>query len=91
MPPPTIAKLKSMGLSGFRVTCDLMTCRHSASLAFEAAGVDDSAAFPSISERRRFVCSRCGGRAISIMPDWRGHKASGIGDPQSYALTVLSG
>jgi hypothetical protein len=21
-------------------------------------------------ERRRFVCTRCGGRALSIMPDW---------------------
>jgi hypothetical protein len=77
MPPPTIARLKSMGLTGFRVTCDLMTCRHSASLAFETAAIDDGAEFPSI-DKRRFVCSACGGRAVHIVPDWRGHTASGI-------------
>jgi hypothetical protein len=56
-----------------------MTCRHSAFFAFAAIGVDDGAEFPSIRERRRFICSRCGGRAVNIMPDWRGHQASGNG------------
>jgi hypothetical protein len=68
-----------MGVGAFRVTCDQMTCRHSAFVAFGAVGVDDSAEFSSIRERRAFVCSLCGERAISIMPDWRGQKASGVG------------
>jgi hypothetical protein len=68
-----------MGVTGFRVTCDQMACRHSAFVAFTSAGVDDSVLFPSIAERRGFVCSRCGSRAVSLIPDWRGHKASGVG------------
>ena len=79
MLPPTVAHLKSMGVSAFNVTCAHAYCLHSASLTFAAAGVEDRAPFPLIAERRRFVCTRCGSRAVSIMPDWRGHKASGIG------------
>jgi len=79
MPPPTIARLKSMGAIAFCVTCAHACCLHSAFVTFAAAGVEDRAPFPSIAERRRFVCTRCGGRAVSIMPDWRGHSASGIG------------
>jgi hypothetical protein len=79
MSPPTIARLKSMGASAFRVTCAQASCLHSAFVAFAEAGVEDRAPFPSIAERRRFVCTGCGGRAVNIMPDWRGHNASGIG------------
>jgi hypothetical protein len=68
-----------MGVTAFRVTCDQMVCRHSAFVAFASAGVVDGVEFPAIAERRRFVCSYCGGRAVSIMPDWRGHKASRVG------------
>jgi hypothetical protein len=79
MPPPSIAKLKSMGVDAFRVTCSHGSCFHSAFVTFTTARVDDQAQFPSIIERRRFVCTRCGGRAVSIMPDWSGHSASGVG------------
>jgi len=79
MPPPTVGNLKSMGVSAFSVTCAHANCLHSASVTFSAAGVEDRASFPSIVDRRHFVCTRCGGRAVSIMPDWRDHKASGIG------------
>jgi hypothetical protein len=76
---PTIARLKSMGASAFRLTCAHASCLRSAVVTFAAAGVDDRARFPSLAERRRFVCTRCGGRAVSIMPDWRGHNAKGRG------------
>ena len=79
LPPPTVAHLKSIGVSAFNVTCAHAYCLHSASFTFDAAGVEDRTPFPSIVERRRFVCTRCGGRMVSVMPDWRGHKASGIG------------
>jgi hypothetical protein len=48
MTPPTIARLRSMGVAAFRVACDQMARRHSAFVAFMTAGVDDSAEFPSI-------------------------------------------
>jgi hypothetical protein len=79
MSPPTIGRLKSMGASAFRVTCAHASCLHSSFVTFAAAGVEDQAAFPSIAERRRFLCTRCGGRAVNIMPDWRGHNASSAG------------
>jgi hypothetical protein len=69
-----------MGADGFRVTCAHADCLHSAFVTFAAAGVDDRAPFPSIAERRRFVCTCCGGRAVSITPDWRGHGAQGLGE-----------
>ena len=77
--PPTIAKLKSMGADKFSVTCAQAFCLHSACVSFAAAGVEDQAPFPSITARRRFVCTRCGGRKVSIMPDWTNHTAHGLG------------
>jgi hypothetical protein len=52
---------------------------HSALITFDAAGVADDAPFPSITERRRFVCAQCGGKAVTIMPDQRVHKAGCLG------------
>jgi hypothetical protein len=78
MPPPTIANLKAQGVNAFRVTCNKTTCLHSSFVSFADAGVDDQTPFPAITNRRRFVCSRCGGRAVSIMPDWRDHNASAV-------------
>jgi hypothetical protein len=79
MPPPSIARLKSMGADKFRVTCARPFCLHSSFVSFAVAGVEDQAPFPSIAERRRFVCTSYGGRQVSIMPDWRNHKATGLG------------
>ena len=78
MSPPTIAKLKSMCVAAFRVTCAQAFCLHSGRVRFEAAGVEDRAPFPSITERRRFLRTQCGGRVVSIMPDWRNHRAQGV-------------
>jgi hypothetical protein len=77
MPPPTIARLKSMGITAFTTTCS--ACRHSGKITFQAALVDDAELFPSIVERRRFVCTKCGSHDVSVMPDWSGHKATGLG------------
>ena len=78
MPPPTIAKLKSMGADKFRVTCAQAFCLHSGFVSFAVARVEDQAPFPSITERRRFLRTQCGGRVVSIMPDWRNHRAQGV-------------
>jgi hypothetical protein len=55
MQPPSIAKLKSMGVDAFRVTCSHGLCFHSAFVTFATAGLEDQAPFPSITECRRFV------------------------------------
>jgi hypothetical protein len=50
--------------------------RQSASVSFAGTGAADQAPFPSITERSRFVCTRCGNRAVSIVPDWSNHRAT---------------
>jgi hypothetical protein len=79
MPSPTIARLKSMGANAFSVTCAQASCLHLAFVTFAVAGVDVRAPVLSIADRRRFVCTQCRGRAVSIVPDWRNYRASGIG------------
>lgn len=76
-PPPTIADLKRDGLTGVFVTCTF--CQRSKPLAWDDLGVADEALFPTVADRRSFTCSGCGGRGVSIMPDWRGYKPAGGG------------
>ena len=71
LPPPTVGYLRGMGLTGLFVTCD--RCGHSVAVAFDALNIPANLEFPAIKQARRFVCSECSGRAVSIMPDWRGH------------------
>lgn len=65
---PTIGHLKSMGVTAFQATCAHANCWHSGVVSFDTVGVEDPAPFPSIVHRRRFVCTQCGGRTVSIMP-----------------------
>ena len=71
LPPPTVGYLRGMGLTGLFVTCD--RCQHSEAITFDALTLPADLAFPAVKQARRFVCSRCSGRAVFIMPDWRGH------------------
>lgn len=77
--PPTIAHLKTRGLEGFFVTCGNAACQHSVPFTFGALKLDDDVQFPSITQGRRFICTRCGARTLNVMPDRRTHNASGIG------------
>jgi DNA-directed RNA polymerase subunit RPC12/RpoP len=75
MPPPSIAHLKGHGLEGVFVTC--AGCSHLASIPFEKLDLPDGTSFPDIARLRKFRCVDCGGRRVTIMPDWRKHKAAG--------------
>lgn len=77
--PPTIAHLKGRGLEGLFVTCANAACQHSVPFTFAALDLADDVQFPSIVQRRRFVCTQCGARHVNVMPDWRTHNASGMG------------
>ena len=77
MPPPTIAKLKTMNVRRFMVICSKFHCQHSAKIDFAQASIPDEMFFPDIAFVRRFTCNKCGGREISIIPDWTTHKAAG--------------
>ena len=74
--PPTIARLKTMGVAGVDVTC--RDCRRSAAVVFNTIALPDETFFPDIAKRRRFRCAGCGFRQAILTPDWRGMKASGM-------------
>ena len=77
--PPTIAHLRSMGLTGLSVTCGGADCQHSTDLRFDDLKLPDETAFPQIVKLRRFACKACGSGRVSLMPDLRGHRAKGSG------------
>ncbi len=76
-PPPSIAHLKTQGLTGVCTFC--RACGHSGAVTFDAIGFPDSTLFPKIARARRFRCSACGARDCAVMPDWAGYRAPGMG------------
>lgn len=76
---PTIAHLKTRGLGGLFMTCSNAACLHSAPFTFAALRLGDDAEFPSIMQRRRFVCARRGGRVVHAMPDPHTQRTAGTG------------
>jgi hypothetical protein len=81
-PPPTIGKLKSMGLAGVWVSCTRAGCQRSVAPGFDQLGLPDDLLFPEIPARRRFICSGCGAKTVSVTPDWREYRAlGGMGKP----------
>lgn len=68
--PPSIDFLLRQGVAGLRVSCRTGYCAHSAALRFDAMGLPADLPFPAIEASGRLVCSACGGRLVSTMPDW---------------------
>jgi len=75
----TIAHLQSDGVAGAWVTCRNPVSLRSTPLSFKAIGLAPETPFPIIAGARRFVCAGCGSRRIDVSPDWRGHRAAGMG------------
>lgn len=76
--PPIIAHLKGHGLYGLFVTCANAACQHSVPVTFTALRLEDDIEFPSIVQRRRFVCTQCGAGTVNVMPGWRKLDAGGM-------------
>lgn len=76
-PPPTIADLKAIGMTGVQVTCDF--CQRSKAMAWDALGLPDEMLFPTIVHRRRFSCSACDRKGVTVVPDWRTYCPQGGG------------
>lgn len=70
--PPTIARLKAMGVDGVYALC--RDCRRSEPVSFDVVALSGETLFPNIVKLRRF---RCGGAVLT--PDWRGMNAPGAG------------
>jgi len=78
-PLPTVGDTRREGISSLRVTCGNAACVWSAYFDFDTLKLPEEMIFVQVPCFRRFVCSRCGGRAVSVMPDWRQYAASGNG------------
>ena len=76
VPHPTIGFLKSQGIEHARVFCADIWCGHMVVVAFEDLGLPDKTPFPEIRTRRRWVCERCTGSEVSVMPDWHDPRAA---------------
>ncbi len=70
-PPPTIATLRNQGVIGVRVCCRNANCGRAVTVPFEKIGLPEDTPIPQIARLRRWVCQKCGGRQVSVMPDWR--------------------
>lgn len=68
---PTIGHLREQGLTATRVFCASIWCGHMVLVAFDDLGLSDRTPFPEIKMHRGWSCERCGGRKVSVMPDWR--------------------
>ena len=70
-PPPTIAFLRQEnGIQGVRVYCAGLNCGRMQEISFYDLGLPEETLFPEIARRRRWVCTGCGSREVSCMPDW---------------------
>lgn len=67
---PTIADIRQMGMSGFVLDCAGHYCHHHARIEFDALRLPDDLIFLDILKARRFVCATCGGRGVTVRPDW---------------------
>jgi hypothetical protein len=70
-PPPTVADLKAMGLTGADVTCT--KCHRARLIVWGDIGLPDETPFPDVASLRRFVCATCGAREFTGTPESRIH------------------
>ena len=70
-PHPTIGFLKSQGIENARVFCADIWCGHVVVVALDDLGLPNKTPISEIRTRRRWICERCSGREVSVMPDWR--------------------
>jgi hypothetical protein len=76
-PLPDIAHFKGHGLTGAKFTCT--ACYRVIAMTWEKIGLPDSTPFPDIERLKRYACSTCGSKAITIMPDWSAYNPQGGG------------
>ena len=67
-PLATIADIRVLGINGFGVTCS--HCYRTRKFGFDELRLEARVVFSHIPHVRRFVCTGCGWRKVSMMPDW---------------------
>ena len=69
-PLPTVGNCRGHGMTGFFVDCLGPHCHARRRFTFEDVGAADDEVFVDIPKRRRFRCSRCGSRKVTVTADW---------------------
>ncbi len=70
-PPPSIGYLRrENGIEGVRVSCTGLNCGRMQAMTFDELGLPESTLFPEIARRRRWLCTGCGSREVTCMPNW---------------------
>lgn len=67
---PTVADDLAMGITRCAATCDRPGCHHSAVIHYADFDLPLETIIVDIAKVRRFVCSRCGSRKVTIGGDW---------------------
>jgi hypothetical protein len=78
MPLPTVAHDRGHGITAVRVYCAAgLVCPHWKVFTFDELGVPDHLPVIHIPRHRRFVCTHCGSRKVTIRSVWPERRASG--------------
>jgi hypothetical protein len=78
MPLPTVAHDRAHGITSLIVYCSAgIVCPHSKAFTFEELRLTDDMVMGHIPRHRRFVCTRCGSRRVTIRSVWPDRRASG--------------
>lgn len=72
---PTINDLRNKGVTGLRVTCLGQRCDHNAIISFDSLGLTDDTPFVEVAVRRPWICGRCRGWRMSVVPTKQGPDA----------------
>ncbi|WP_158808637.1 hypothetical protein [Beijerinckia sp. L45] len=76
---PTVGDSRRHGLKRLTVECSQLGCPHERAFTFDELALPDEMIFIHVPRYRRFICSRCGGRRVTVRADWRDHNAHGKG------------
>jgi hypothetical protein len=76
-PPATITDLRRIGLSAFNIECAELYCYHQARIEFDTPGLPDELSTLDATKHRRFVCTKCGARKVTVHACWRDFSALG--------------
>lgn len=76
---PTIRHYLDIGITRCSVICSRVGCFHSGTVTFERIALSGETILRDIPRYRRFHCTMCGERRVSIEPEWLEYRPPGSG------------
>jgi hypothetical protein len=78
LPLPTVAHDRGHEITSLRVYCAAgLVCPHSRVFTFDELSLPDDMTMTHIPRYRRFVCTQCGSRKVTIRSVWPDRKPTG--------------